>query len=303
MLILCCACLVALIALEKTKNRHQQRINRYLSHKDESLTKHYSAELFNQQRNNKGWRASIERAYQQYFSLIDSQSLKKMAVIMVLLLTFIWLLSESLTIWLRICLELAALLTIPLLLIIRLKKQRLNAFEADFPTALAMLARALSAGISTPQAINQLSETMEGSVGESFTRISGLLAIGVSLEDALDDAVLRVPVASFKFFSVTLVLNQHAGGQLSHVISQLMTDLHQKTALNKKLLAMTAQSRASAKIIAALVPLSLLLFYVNSPQIFDYLREDETGKMVSIYAISSVIFGLFIINIMTNLDD
>lgn len=184
-----------------------------------------------------------------------------------------------------------------------LQQRQRQRFEADFPTAIASISRAVSAGVSVPAAIAHVSQEIPGPVGDTFARINDLLAIGISLDQALQDAALRVKLASFKFFTVTLLLNQHAGGQLSQILRQLMENLHQRKALQQKVLSMTAEPRTSAKIIAVMPPLFLLLFWFQARYIFDYLLYDPRGQVIAIYSSISIVLGLYIIAKMSKVDE
>jgi len=143
---------------------------------------------------------------------------------------------------------------------------------------------------------------MDSQVSDIFQEIIDLLAIGVSLEDALNNATLQLREPSFKFFTVTLLLNQSSGGQLSQVLRQLMANLHERKAFRKKALAMTAEPRTSGKIIAMLPVAFIVLFYFMAPHIFDYLLDDPSGQKVSVYVVCSISFGLFLISRMTKVE-
>ena len=101
---------------------------------------------------------------------------------------------------------------------------------------------------------------------------------------------------------MTLLLNQSSGGQLSQVLRQLMANLHDRKAFRKKARAMTAEPRTSGKIIAVMPVGFITLFYFVSPEIFDYLLHDPSGQKVSVYVVSSVSFGLFLIDRMTKVE-
>lgn len=81
-----------------------------------------------------------------------------------------------------------------------------------------------------------------------------------------------------------------------------MTNIHERKTHDKKVLAMTAEPRMSAKIIALLPPLFLWFCYYQMPESFEYLRHNPAGQMVSAYAFISIVAGLWIINRMTKVD-
>ena len=82
-----------------------------------------------------------------------------------------------------------------------------------------------------------------------------------------------------------------------------MENLHQRKALQQKVLSMTAEPRTSAKIIALMPPLFPLLFWFKARYIFDYLLYDERGQVIAIYSAISIVLGLYIIAKMSKVDE
>ena len=180
--------------------------------------------------------------------------------------------------------------------------QRLHLFEQHLPQAIGTLSRCLSAGVSLPSAIRQIEQRSSGLIEHVFGKLSRQLAIGVGLDDALLLASNELKHYDFSLFTVTLRLNQRAGGQLVGILNQLAKDMTTRQMLNKKLRAQTAGVRSSAKIIAAMVPALLGIFYISAPHILDYFKDNSDGKVVGAYAFFSIVVGLFIVRKMTRLE-
>lgn len=180
--------------------------------------------------------------------------------------------------------------------------KQLAQFEEGFPNAIGTLARCLSAGIALPSAIEQVHQRSAGFILQVFSQLSKQLAIGVSLDDALALVSTELNHHDFSLFAVTLRLNQRAGGQLVDILNQLANDMTVKRMQTKKLLAQTAGVRSSAKIIAAMVPILLAVFYFSAPHIFTYFKDDQSGQYIGIYAVVSIVLGLIIVRQMTRLE-
>lgn len=303
LIVLALACVFYWFKYQKDQRLHLSRINRYLDLAP--ITPSGSAEvlLFNKSSQYQGWRLWLFAHQQRLLAVVPVKLARLFGLVAVLLAPVLWWSTTMLPILGQLIVIACSYIFTSVFIVRWLQQRQRQRFEADFPTAIASISRAVSAGVSVPAAIAHVSQEIPGPVGDTFARINDLLAIGISLDQALQDAALRVKLASFKFFTVTLLLNQHAGGQLSQILRQLMENLHQRKALQQKVLSMTAEPRTSAKIIAVMPPLFLLLFWFQARYIFDYLLYDPRGQVIAIYSSISIVLGLYIIAKMSKVDE
>jgi len=296
-----CFLAAVLIKLAKQQKKIDERLARYLVSGVTSDNKAEQIQLFYLKKHKSGWQFLLYSYQQKLLAVTSKKSLIKFLVVALLCFFPIYYITEPLTLVWQIFTIITSYIIGCYLALKRLIKSQRIAFEDNFPQAIATISRAVSAGVAVPAAMAHVTEDIAGPVAQEFQRITDQLSIGITLEDALADASLRVGLPSFKFFTVTLLLNQNSGGQLTFVLHQLMANLHERKALQQKLLSMTAEPRTSAKIIAALPPLFLLLFWFQAPHIFDYLLYQPAGQWVSIYAALSIVTGLLLINKMTKI--
>ncbi|PAW09447.1 type II secretion system protein F [Vibrio sp. V1B] len=173
--------------------------------------------------------------------------------------------------------------------------RRRRDFENTFPDALNILMSAVTAGDSLMQAISYVGEVMDNSIGREFKLMGDRLKLGESPEVVLQRSCKNYPYPEFLFFTVTLRANIARGGQLKGVLARLIRVLVDARTLEKKKIAMTSEARISAKIVAA-IPLifMVILNYVN-PGNVDYVLYDPSGRIVLFYVLGSELFGLFIV--------
>ena len=296
-------CVFYWLKYQQEQRLHATRIKRYLNLATEKPSGSAELLLFKKNSQYQGWRLWLYSNQQRFVAVMPMKLARRLGLVAALLAPVLWWSTSVLPIYGQLFVLISVYLSASLFIVRWLQHRKLQRFEADFPTAIASISRAVSAGVSVPAAIAHVSQEMAGPVGETFTRINDLLAIGTSLEQALQDAALRIQLASFKFFTVTLLLNPHGGGKLSQILRQLMENLHQRKALQQKVLAMTAEPRTSAKIIALMPPMFLLLFWFQARYIFDYLFSDERGQVIAIYSFISIVLGLYIIAKMSKVDE
>ena len=293
---------VYLIYQRKLTRLQQTRFDKYLSQNASSLAQTQEQSLFKadlQQQGIKGWAKRLSIRFE------DVLSPKLVAVYLAVsassIFIVLWLGPDWSLTWQVFSLILVNLLALNFLYQ-REVKRLAEEFEQDFPHAVATVSRAVSAGLSLNAALVQAKQQSRGRVQQVFTEITDLQAIGATLEQALAQAGIKIQQPSFKFFSVCLLLNEQSGGQLAQVLHQLMSNMHERKSHDKKVLAMTAEPRMSAKVIAVLPVAFLFLFYFKLPSAFDYLRDHSTGQWIAGYAFVSIVFGLWLINKMTKVD-
>lgn len=173
--------------------------------------------------------------------------------------------------------------------------RRRRDFENTFPDALNILMSAVTAGDSLMQAISYVGEVMDNSIGHEFKLMGDRLKLGESPEVVLQRSCKNYPYPEFLFFTVTLRANIARGGQLKGVLARLIRVLVDARTLEKKKMAMTSEARISAKIVAA-IPLifMIVLNYVN-PDNVNFVLYDPSGRIVLFYVLGSELFGLLIV--------
>lgn len=176
-----------------------------------------------------------------------------------------------------------------------LMTKRRRDFENTFPDALNILMSAVTAGDSLMQAISYVGDVMDNSIGQEFKLMGDRLKLGESPEVVLKRSCKNYPYPEFLFFTVTLRANITRGGQLKGVLARLIRVLVDARTLEKKKMAMTSEARISAKIVAA-IPLifMVMLNYVN-PENVNFVLYDPAGRQVLFYVLGSEFFGLFIV--------
>lgn len=175
-------------------------------------------------------------------------------------------------------------------------------FSLLFPEAIDLVVRSVRAGLPVSQALENIGVDIAAPVGPEFARISGQMGIGVSLDDALHESLDRIDLPEMRFFAVTLILQRETGGQLAEVLLNLSDTLRQRKAMKMKIQALTSESRAASKIVAAIPVLAGVgMYYLNKPSMM-LLFETPTGNNMLIYSVGSIFIGLMIIKKLTAVD-
>ncbi|QDQ88940.1 pilus assembly protein [Alcaligenaceae bacterium SJ-26] len=174
----------------------------------------------------------------------------------------------------------------------------LEALRTSLPEAIDAITRTCRAGVPLHSAFAIAAEHLRSPLSAELLQIDRWLRLGVPLRRAMIDSAQRVPIAEYRFFAVILIINQETGGRLGETMDRLSATLRARAELKMKVMSKTSEARASAKIVAALVPSVMAYMYVNAPDDFQFLLTDPVGIKVTVYAVCSVALGLLITHLM-----
>ncbi|MBE3909098.1 pilus assembly protein TadB [Vibrio parahaemolyticus] len=171
--------------------------------------------------------------------------------------------------------------------ILKLSGIQAQRFKDNFPDALNILSGALSSGQSIVHAFEYVGTQLENEVGEEFKKMSERLLIGEDPDDVLARSAASFPYVEYFFFAATIRINLSRGGQLKDVINRINRIMFEARAIEKKKNALTSEARASAKIIAALPVIFIMILKVTSPENYNFVMFEEGGKPIFYYVPNS----------------
>ncbi|EKL9958649.1 type II secretion system F family protein [Vibrio parahaemolyticus] len=179
--------------------------------------------------------------------------------------------------------------------ILKLSGIQAQRFKDNFPDALNILSGALSSGQSIVHAFEYVGTQLDNEVGEEFKKMSERLLIGEDPDDVLARSAASFPYVEYFFFAATIRINLSRGGQLKDVINRINRIMFEARAIEKKKNALTSEARASAKIIAALPVIFIMILKVTSPENYNFVMFEEGGKPIFYYVLASEAIGFFFI--------
>ncbi|HHG3593889.1 TPA: type II secretion system F family protein [Vibrio parahaemolyticus] len=179
--------------------------------------------------------------------------------------------------------------------ILKLSGIQAQRFKDNFPDALNILSGALSSGQSIVHAFEYVGTQLDNEVGEEFKKMSERLLIGEDPDDVLARSAASFPYVEYFFFAATIRINLSRGGQLKDVINRINRIMFEARAIEKKKNALTSEARASAKIIAALPVIFIMILKVTSPENYNFVMFEERGKPIFYYVLVSEAIGFFFI--------
>jgi tight adherence protein B len=190
---------------------------------------------------------------------------------------------------------------VPVLIVLRKRKSRLNKFEQQLPDAIDLFTRTMRAGHNIHSGLETIAEETSDPVKMEFRKVIEELALGSAIDPALHKLGARIPIIDLKFFITGLILQRQTGANMVGVLEDLATLVRERLNMAGKLRAHTASQRFSAGLLCVLPFIVGLGFFFLKPEYLQLLWTDPLGTKFLTYAIVSEIVGILIIRQISNI--
>jgi tight adherence protein B len=174
---------------------------------------------------------------------------------------------------------------------IMVSKRRMK-FISVFPEAIELMVRGLKSGIPVSESIKVVGQEVPDPVGVEFRSITDAMALGQTFDEALSAASARLALPEFRFFVISLGIQQETGGNLSETLDNLAIILRKRKQMKLKIRALSSEARASAYILGSLPFLVFGALTLMSPDYTRVLFDDPRGHIVLGAALTSLATGV-----------
>ena len=160
------------------------------------------------------------------------------------------------------------------------------------------MCRAVRAGLPVFDAMEVASREVIAPVGTELQRTLEEMRIGVDIDEALQHTADRIRVPDFRFFVVALKLQRRTGGGLAETLANLSNIIRRRKEIRLKARALSAESKASAAVLAVLpFAVGALLFFLN-PSLMSVLLDDPRGRFMLGMAFLSLAIGVTVMAVI-----
>lgn len=173
--------------------------------------------------------------------------------------------------------------------------RRKRRFIAQFPDAIDLVVRGVKSGLPVTECLQSVAEELPNQVGHLLQEVTGNIKLGRSLDEALLEASAKIEVPEFKFFVISLAVQQETGGNLAEILENLVALMRRRSQVKLKIRAMSSEARASALIIGSLPFVMFAILYLVDSGYVMRLFLDERGWVLLAGAATSLGLGLAII--------
>ncbi|HLF90177.1 MAG TPA: type II secretion system F family protein [Anaerolineales bacterium] len=148
---------------------------------------------------------------------------------------------------------------LPGLYLSRQKGVRLQRFNDQLPDMLNLTVNGLRAGYSTMQALEAVSKELPPPVSDEFRRVVREMQIGISMENALDNLLRRIPSADLDLIITAVNIQREVGGNLAEILDIISYTIRERIRIQREIKVLVTQVLYSGRVLA-LLPIGLALF-------------------------------------------
>ncbi|WUS98936.1 type II secretion system F family protein [Streptomyces sp. NBC_00708] len=179
------------------------------------------------------------------------------------------------------------------------RAKRTEAFINQLPELTRVLANATQAGLALRTAISMAVEELDDPAHEELRRVADRLAIGHSLDDALNELVERLPSRELTVLVSTLILSNRAGGTIVSSLRNLTNTLEERKETRREVTTLLSQVKVTAVAVPVLGLIFLLVINGMRGGALDDMAAATPGRIAIVVAAGLYGLGFFLINRLT----
>jgi len=189
---------------------------------------------------------------------------------------------------------------LPLWILGFLAKQRTKKFTAAFSDAMDVIVRGIKSGLPVGDCLKIIAREAPEPLGSEFRRLVENIAMGLTLDQALDKLYEHMPTPEVRFFSIVMSIQQKTGGNLAEALGNLSAVLRARKLMREKIKALSGEATASAGIIGALPPGVAILIGITTPAYMAPMFSDHRGQLMLGVSAGLMGIGIFVMTRMIN---
>ncbi|MCP5060216.1 MAG: hypothetical protein GY937_26245 [bacterium] len=191
---------------------------------------------------------------------------------------------------------------VPWPIVWRKKTQRMQAFDDQFPQALALFSRALRAGHGLSSGLQMVGDSLGDPVGTEFSLVAREISMGLETGTAIANLQDRLDATDLPVFTTAVLVQLETGGNLAEILDNMGDVVRERMLFAGKVRALTSQSRMSANILAAL-PFTLAgIIYLFDPAYISLLWQDASGRLLASALVTSISVGFVLCRRMARVE-
>jgi tight adherence protein B len=184
-------------------------------------------------------------------------------------------------------------LALPWLVLIVRQGRRENAFLAQLPDTLQMLAGSLQAGYSLPQALDTVVREGQPPMSVEFNRALVESRLGMPVEDALEGIAQRMASQDFSWVVMAVRIQRDVGGNLAELLMTVADTLRERERLRRQVKVLSAEGRLSGWILGGLPVVFFLYLALANPTYLRPLWTTPLGVVMIVLALVLLAVGAF----------
>lgn len=186
-------------------------------------------------------------------------------------------------------------IVLPDLWVRQARAKRNHAFRSQLVDALFIMSSSLKAGLSLIQALEVVQEEMDPPISQEFGLMIKAHRLGRTFEEVLQQLDERMPCEEVNLMTTTLLVGRETGGDVTGIITQLITTIRDKRKLLEKTSTLTLQGRLQAYIMSALPVGFVTIIQTFNPTYFNPLLGTALGRSLIVLAVMLWVVGMVVL--------
>jgi len=191
---------------------------------------------------------------------------------------------------------------LPRMYVSRRRKKYQDRFLDELPNAIEAIVRGVKTGLPLNDSMRVVAKDTKEPVKSEFARVLDQQSFGMSMTEAVQVLLDRVPLPEVNFFVVVISVQQQAGGNLSEALGNLARVLRNRKKMKQKVKAMSSEAKASAGIIGSLPIVVAVLVSLVSPTYLLPLFATPVGNVCLAVGVLMLATGIFVMNRMVQFE-
>ncbi|MGP3984248.1 type II secretion system F family protein [Streptomyces sp. KR80] len=182
------------------------------------------------------------------------------------------------------------------------RQKRIEKFINQLPDLSRLLANATQAGLALRMALTMAAEELEEPAGEELAKVANAVAVGHSLEDALNELAERLPSRELVVLVTTLILANRSGGKIVSSLRNLTETLEERKETRREVRTQLSQVTMTAYIVPAM-GLGCLLFIDNLyTGALDKVTSSTVGQLAILLSLGLYTLGFFLVRRLAKIE-
>ncbi|ODT29433.1 MAG: secretion system protein F [Hyphomicrobium sp. SCN 65-11] len=189
---------------------------------------------------------------------------------------------------------------LPRWIVTRMIKRRQAKFLDEFANSIDVIVRGVKSGLPLNECLNIIARESPSPIKEEFKELVEQQRVGVPLSECFERMMERMPLSEVNFFAIVISIQQQAGGNLSEALGNLSGVLRDRKRMQAKVMALSAEAKASAGVLAALPFAVMLMVYFSTPNYIKILFTAKMGQFLLLCGAFWMTCGVLVMKKMIN---
>ncbi len=190
--------------------------------------------------------------------------------------------------------------SLPWIRVVLMRSRKLREFEAELPSSIDTMARALRAGHAMSGAIEMVADSAPDATAVEFREVFRQQNFGLPLRDALLQMLERVPSPDLRVLVTAIIVQRETGGNLVEVMDRTVFLIRERQRIQGDIRIQTAQGRMTGWILS-LMPVGLMVVInIINPGYSRILLTDPLGRELIYVGLGLIVLGAVIIRQIVN---